>query len=164
MKLRNIFLLLLTIFLFNATAFAEKKADSEYVRTVRYVDITNQFGTASVMLHETYNKTLMFQLFKGYNVSGEYVWSNLQISVADKIVIKGKDADGNDCKLTVEPSGKQYSIWIERRSPEGKLLEDTGIREIGAISFGQSQYDNRKTKNVKTGFKLLKEWVTDRLM
>lgn len=53
---------------------------------------------------------------------------------------------------------------MERRQPSGKIIEDTGIREIGAISYGLSQYDFRKSKNVKDGFKLLKEWITDRIM
>ncbi|MDE6415947.1 MAG: hypothetical protein K2K68_02845 [Duncaniella sp.] len=164
MKISRILLSLLVIMAGCSTAFAEKKADSEYVKSARYVDITNQYGTASVMLHETYNKTLLFQLFKGYNVSAEYVWTDLQVSIADKIVVKGKDAEGNDCKLTIEPHGKRISLWIERRKPDGALVEDVGIREIGAISYALSAYNNRKTKNVKTGFKLLKEWMTDRLL
>ncbi len=157
-------LAVLTLLLTSSVAFADKKADSEYVRNARTVDVANEYGTVSVMLHETYNKTLLFQTFKGYNVAGEYSWTDLQVSIADKIVVKGKDADGNVCKLTVEPSGKQFSLWIERRGADGSLVEDTGIREIGSISFGNSQYDFRKSKNVKTGFKLLKEWITDRLM
>lgn len=158
------FLAVVMMLLTSAAAFADKKADSEYVRTARTVDVTNEYGTATVMLHETYNKTLLFQTLKGYDVSGEYQWTDLQVSIADKIVVKGKDAEGNDCKLTVEPSGKNYSIWIERRSADGALIEDTGIRVIGAITFALSPYNYRKAKNVKTGFKLLKEWMTDRLL
>ncbi len=158
-------LLLLLVFVLGASsAYSAKKADSSYIKTARYADISNEFGTASVMIHESYNKTLIFQTFKGYNVAAEYVWNSLQVAISDQIVVKGKDAEGNDCKLKIKPSGKDLSLWIERRNKEGKLIEDTGIREIGAISFGNSQYDYRQSKNVSSGFKLLKEWLTEKLM
>lgn len=146
------------------SASAEKKADSKYVRTARYVDICNSYGTWSIMIHQGYGGNFYFQTIRGYGVDKEFMWKNARVSVADKIMIKAEDNEGNDCKMTILPDGKNYSIWVEVRSRSGNLLQDFGIREIGAISFAISLYDYRKSKNVKSGFKLLKEWMIDNCM
>lgn len=149
------------VLLTTISASAEKKADSEYMRSARYVDICNSYGTWSIMIHQGYGGIFYFQTFRGYEVDKEYMWKNARVSVADKIVIKAEDNEGNDCKMTILPDGKKYSIWVEIRNKSGNLLNDFDIREIGAISFAISLYDYRKSKNVKSGFKLLKEWMID---
>ena len=143
------------------SASAGQKADSEYVSSARYVEINNEYGTWAIMLHQTYGGKFYFQVFRGNDVDREYIWNDARASVADKIVVKAEDAEGNDCKMTILPNEKKYSIWVEVRSKSGKLIEDFGIREIGNISYAISLYDYRTSKNVKSGFKLLKEWITD---
>lgn len=154
------FLLPFVLLLFSASSYAKKYANADYVKGARYAQITNQYGTATFMFSETYNHTLSFMLMKGYDVSAEFNWTNLQVMIASSIVIKGIDKESHQCKLTIEPNGKQFSIWIEVREKSGKLIEDVGIREIGDISFAYNYINYQSTKNVKTGFNLLKDWFT----
>lgn len=162
--LRTFFLVILCLGSFSITAKAKKNADNEYAKSARFVDITNQYATGSFLFYETYDRSLLFVGYKGDNIDKEYQWKNLQVSITSSIVIRGVDADNNQCKLTVEPNGKYFSIWVEVRDSDGKILKDVGIREIGSISFGNNPYDYRTSKNVKNGFKLLKEWFTKFLL
>lgn len=164
MIIRTFLLVLLCIGAFSVTSNAKKHADSEYAKSTRYADVSNQYGTASFFFFETYDQSLIFTGYKGDKVEMEYYWKNLQVSIASSIVIRGVDAENNQCKLTIQPNGKYFSIWVEVKDKNGKMLKDFGIREIGAISFGNNPYNYRSAKNVKTGFKLLKEWFTKFLL
>lgn len=162
--IRILLMVLLCLGSLNLPASAKKYADSKYAISCRYADISNQYGTGSFFFYETYDHSLLFVGYKGDKIDKQYQWKNLQVSIASSIVIRGVDADNNKCKLTIEPNGKYFSIWVEVRDGDGKILKDVGIREIGAISFGNNPYNYRSAKNVKTGFKLLKEWFTNFLL
>lgn len=143
---------------------AEKTANSEYIKNARLLLIDNEYGTASIVFTYPYADKLTFCTLRGNDVDKVFEWTDCKVSVfPTRIIIKGKDKDDNNTKITIEKDNKNYSIWVEIRTKSGRLQDDFGIKEINNIAFGLSEYNCRKSKNQKSGFELCKEWFTIKL-
>ncbi|MDE6534866.1 MAG: hypothetical protein K2K82_02530 [Muribaculaceae bacterium] len=166
MRLKTTLLALIGLFLaFGAsTAFAgdNKYADKDYVKDAHYVYFDDESGELlgnSIVLAKIDDKLQIFEN-RGANAKILCAWANPEVKTfSEDKVITGTDADGNDYKLTIAQVGrKKYQLWIERKESDGDY-KTTKCINITSIEFSHTGVTFRPSKNVKTGYKLLIDWL-----
>lgn len=166
MRIKTAFLAIIGMMLaFSAsTAVAgnNKYADSDYVKNalvVYFDDTSGELLGNTIMLAKYDDKLWIIECY-GANAKLLHTWTNLEVhSISAGKVITGYDEDGNYYKLTIEQVGrKKYQLWIGQQYSEGHFKTTTCIN-ITSIEFSPMGYTFRPSKNIKTGYKPLTDWL-----